>query len=77
MAKSHPCNPTNINAFHAWAIVSTADANVQLPEEETLAMIGMEKPNSDQIKLLTDPMVILAGVLGMWSRGLSKRSTVL
>ncbi len=35
-----------------------------LPLEETLAMIGMEKPNGEQIKLLTDAMEILVGVLG-------------
>lgn len=35
-----------------------------LPLEETLAMIGMEKTNSEQIKLLTDAMAILVGVLG-------------
>ncbi len=35
-----------------------------LPLEETLVMIGMEKPNSEQIKLLTDAMAILVGVLG-------------
>jgi hypothetical protein len=35
-----------------------------LPLEETLAMIGMDKPNSEQIKLLTEAMEILVGVLG-------------
>jgi hypothetical protein len=35
-----------------------------LPLEETLAMIGMEKPNGEQIKLLTNAMEILVGVLG-------------
>jgi hypothetical protein len=35
-----------------------------LPLEETLAMIGMERPNSEQIKLLTEAMKILVGVLG-------------
>lgn len=35
-----------------------------LPLEETLAMIGMEQPNDDQILLLSDAMEILVGVLG-------------
>lgn len=35
-----------------------------LPLEETLAMIGMAKPNDDQIQLLSDAMEILVGVLG-------------
>jgi hypothetical protein len=35
-----------------------------LPLEETLAMIHMEKPNDDQIQLLSDAMEILVGVLG-------------
>lgn len=35
-----------------------------LPLEETLAMIGMENPNGEQIKLLTDAMKLLVGVLG-------------
>lgn len=35
-----------------------------LPLEETLAMIGIEKPNDDQIQLLSDAMEILVGVLG-------------
>ncbi len=35
-----------------------------LPLEETLAMIGMDKPNEEQVKLLADGMEILVGVLG-------------
>ena len=35
-----------------------------LPLEETLALVGMEKPNDEQIKLLTNAMEILVGVLG-------------
>ncbi len=35
-----------------------------LPLMETLSMIGMDKPNDEQIKLLTDGMEILVGVLG-------------
>lgn len=35
-----------------------------LPLQETLAMIGIEKPNDDQIQLLSDAMEILVGVLG-------------
>lgn len=35
-----------------------------LPLDETLAMIGMTKPNDEQVKLLSDGMEILVGVLG-------------
>lgn len=35
-----------------------------LPLEETLSMIDMEQPNDGQIKLLSDAMEILVGVLG-------------
>lgn len=35
-----------------------------IPLEDTLAMIGMEKPNDNQIQLLSDAMEILVGVLG-------------
>ena len=35
-----------------------------LPLDETLAMIGMHKPNEDQLQLMTDGMEILVGVLG-------------
>jgi hypothetical protein len=36
----------------------------ELPLEEKLAMIGMTKPNEEQIQLMTDGMEILVGVLG-------------
>jgi hypothetical protein len=36
----------------------------ELPLDETLAMIGMTKPNEEQIQLLTDGMEIFVGVLG-------------
>lgn len=36
----------------------------ELPLDETLAMIGMKKPNEEQLQLMTDGMVILVGVLG-------------
>ena len=36
----------------------------ELPLEETLAMSNITKPNDDQLKLLTEGMVILVGVLG-------------
>jgi hypothetical protein len=36
----------------------------ELPLEETLAMTNITKPNDDQLKLLTEGMVILVGVLG-------------
>jgi len=35
-----------------------------LPLDETLAMIGMTKPNEEQTQLMTDGMEILVGVLG-------------
>jgi hypothetical protein len=36
----------------------------ELPLDETLAMIGMEKPNEEQAKLMAGGMEILVGVLG-------------
>jgi hypothetical protein len=36
----------------------------ELPLNETLAMINMEKPNEDQLKLMTEGMEIFVGVLG-------------
>lgn len=36
----------------------------ELPLGETLAMIGMTKPNEEQLQLMTDGMEILVGVLG-------------
>lgn len=36
----------------------------ELPLDETLAMIGMTKPNEEQLQMLTDGMEILVGVLG-------------
>ena len=36
----------------------------ELPLDETLAMIGMTKPNEEQLQLMTDRMEILVGLLG-------------
>jgi len=36
----------------------------ELPLDETLAMINLDKPNEDQLKLMTDGMEIFVGVLG-------------
>jgi hypothetical protein len=36
----------------------------ELPLDETLAMIGMIKPNEEQLQLMTDGMEILVGMLG-------------
>jgi len=36
----------------------------ELPLEEKLAMIGMTKPNEEQLQLMTDGMKILVGLLG-------------
>ena len=43
----------------------------ELPLEEKLAMINMDKPNDEQIQLMIDGMVILVGVQGMllWGSG--------
>lgn len=44
----------------------------ELPLEEKLAMIGMTKPNDEQIQMLTDGMEILVGVLGNVVTGLGE-----
>lgn len=36
----------------------------ELPLDETLSIIGMEKPNAEQIQMLSDGMELLIGVLG-------------
>lgn len=36
----------------------------ELPLDETLAMINMDKPNEEQLQLMTDGMKIFVGVLG-------------
>lgn len=36
----------------------------ELPLEEVLALIGMTKPNKEQLQLMCDGMEILVGVLG-------------
>lgn len=36
----------------------------ELPLDEKLAMISVDKPNEEQLKLVTDGMEILVGVLG-------------
>lgn len=36
----------------------------ELPLEETLALIGMNKPNADQLELMANGMETLVGVLG-------------
>ncbi|OGS94074.1 MAG: hypothetical protein A3H31_03170 [Gallionellales bacterium RIFCSPLOWO2_02_FULL_57_47] len=36
----------------------------ELPLDETLAMIGMSKPNEEQLQLMTAGMEIFVGVLG-------------
>jgi hypothetical protein len=43
----------------------------ELPLEEKLAMINMNKPNDEQIQLMINGMVILVGVQGMllWGSG--------
>ena len=44
----------------------------ELPLEEKLAMIGMTKPNEEQIQLMTDGMEILVGVLGTVVSGIGQ-----
>lgn len=46
----------------------------ELPLEETIAMIGMTKPNEEQIQLLNDGMEILVGVLGNVVVGIGQES---
>ena len=36
----------------------------ELPLEETLAMLGVAKPNEEQVELITNAMEIFVGVLG-------------
>ena len=36
----------------------------ELPLEETLAMINMDRPNEEQIQLMADGMEIFVGMLG-------------
>lgn len=36
----------------------------ELPLDETLAMINMDRPNEEQLQLMTDGMKIFIGVLG-------------
>jgi len=36
----------------------------ELPLDETLAMIGLTKPNEEQLQLMPNGMEILVGVLG-------------
>ena len=36
----------------------------ELPLDETLAMINTDKPNQEQLRMLTDGMEIFVGVLG-------------
>lgn len=43
-----------------------------LPLDETLAMIGITKPNPVQLQLMTDGMEVLVGVLGSVVTGLGE-----
>lgn len=45
----------------------------ELPLSETLAMIGMDKPNERQLQMLTSSMEILVGVLGNVVTGLGEQ----
>lgn len=44
----------------------------ELPLEETLALIGLHKPNEDQVEMLTNGMEIFVGVLGTVVTGIGQ-----
>ncbi|HEY6018957.1 MAG TPA: hypothetical protein VIY48_03415 [Candidatus Paceibacterota bacterium] len=44
----------------------------ELPLEESLAMIGLNRPNDDQVEMLTNGMEIFVGVLGSVVTGLDQ-----
>lgn len=44
----------------------------ELPLEETLAMINIDKPNAEQLELMTNGMEMLVGVLGNVVMGLGQ-----
>ena len=44
----------------------------ELPLEETLAMLGVAKPNEEQVELITNAMEIFVGVLGSVVSGISQ-----
>lgn len=44
----------------------------ELPLDETLAMIGMTKPNAEQLQLMTNGMEVLVGVLGSVVSGIGE-----
>lgn len=44
----------------------------ELPLDETLAMINMDKPNEEQLQMLTDGMEIFVGVLGSVVSGIDQ-----
>ncbi|MFA6902721.1 MAG: hypothetical protein WC236_06545 [Gallionellaceae bacterium] len=45
----------------------------ELPLEETLAMLGVTKPNEEQVKLITNAMEIFVGVLGSVVSGVDQQ----
>lgn len=44
----------------------------ELPLEEALALIGLHKPNEDQVEMLTNGMEIFVGVLGTVVTGIGQ-----
>lgn len=44
----------------------------ELPLDETLAMIGMERPNAEQLELMTNGMETFVGLLGNIVMGLGQ-----
>ncbi len=45
----------------------------ELPLDETLAMIAMDKPNQEQLQLMSDGMEIFSGVLGNVVTGIGEQ----
>lgn len=44
----------------------------ELPLDETLALMGLHKPNEDQVEMLTNGMEIFVGVLGTVVTGIDQ-----
>lgn len=44
----------------------------ELPLDETLSMINIDKPNEEQLQMLTDGMEIFVGVLGSVVSGIGE-----
>lgn len=49
----------------------------QIPLEETLTMLGVDKPNEEQVELITNVMEIFVGVLGSVVSGVDQSEAVI